>query len=34
MTVRSRTVVVEQVPEIPNMKQGRVFFLEHKELHE
>ncbi len=27
MTVRSRTVVVEQVPEISSMKQGRVFFL-------
>ncbi len=30
MTVRSRTVVVEQVPEIPNMKQGQVFFHEIK----
>jgi anti-sigma B factor antagonist len=30
MTVRSRTVVVEQVPEIPNMKQGQVFLREIK----
>jgi anti-anti-sigma factor len=28
MTVRNRTVVVEQVPEIPDMKQSRVFFRE------
>jgi anti-anti-sigma regulatory factor len=30
MTVRSRTVVVEQLPEIPDMKQGRVFLRELK----
>lgn len=28
MTGRSRTVVVEQLPEISNMKQGRVFLRE------
>jgi anti-sigma B factor antagonist len=28
MTVRSRTLVIQQVPEIPNMKQGRAFFRE------
>lgn len=30
MTVRSRTVVVEQVPEISTMKQGQLFFGEVK----